>query len=400
MRSAGSSSRTALTVLLLAALAAPLARADVTVQQQVTMKAAGLTIDSTVEQRTSGDKQRRDTQTHCKGFLALFCGNVQSGEIVRLDRQLEWQLEPKKRSYQEQHFLTAEQRAQVQQALQQHLAQMQQCMQQRQPAAASAPDTSQCDLSAPKLQVTQSDEHATVAGHDTRKSSVVISQTCTDRKTGDVCELDYGFDVWLTSDAIPGADEERSFLQNYLKAQGLDQDNPAFNSAMQQMLSAYSDQLKQLRAQAGALKGYPLRTTFRFSFGGEHCARAQQATQQASSRSPSHGLRGLAANAIGGGLGGLFGRHLGPAAPVATEAGTEAANAALSAADKPSSGPASSPTPASSADILSFTTETTSIDTTPISPDQFELPAGWKLVQPKPSRASDTLTCPVQGSGN
>jgi len=46
-----------------------------------------------------------------------------------------------------------------------------------------------------RIDVKQTDEHATLAGHDSRKSSVTLTQTCTDKDTGDVCDLVYGFDV-------------------------------------------------------------------------------------------------------------------------------------------------------------------------------------------------------------
>ena len=33
--------------------------------------------------------------------MSLLCGNAQGGEIVRLDRDVEWTLEPKKQEYRE-----------------------------------------------------------------------------------------------------------------------------------------------------------------------------------------------------------------------------------------------------------------------------------------------------------
>ena len=49
------------------------------------MNLAGINIDVKSTERTSGDKQRKDSTTQCHGLLALVCHNVQSGEIVRLD---------------------------------------------------------------------------------------------------------------------------------------------------------------------------------------------------------------------------------------------------------------------------------------------------------------------------
>src|SRR3974390_3179070 len=87
-----------------AALSWSLAHADVTVEQQTSMSLGGMNIDISSTERTGNDKQRRDSETKCHGLLAMFCRDVQGGEIVRLDKQLEWQLEPKKREYTERQF--------------------------------------------------------------------------------------------------------------------------------------------------------------------------------------------------------------------------------------------------------------------------------------------------------
>src|SRR5665213_2414882 len=132
--------------LSIAAIASAAARADVTVQQQMTMNLASIKVSSTTVERTVSDKQRKDVETRCGGFMSMLCGDAKSGEIVRLDRQVDWQLQPKKQLYQETQFPTAEERALAQQKLQETLDRMKQCMPQQQNAAPAA-DTSGCDLS-------------------------------------------------------------------------------------------------------------------------------------------------------------------------------------------------------------------------------------------------------------
>ncbi|HEY7930240.1 MAG TPA: hypothetical protein VID71_09515, partial [Steroidobacteraceae bacterium] len=163
------------------------ARADVTVQQQSTMALAGINIDLTDTERTSADKQRTDSTVHCHGMLALFCRNLQSAEIRRLDKQLEWSLEPKKRLCTERDFPTAEQRAQAQLAFEQTMAQMKSCPLPQQSAPTAAPDTSHCQMSPAKVDVQQSGEHQMLLGHDAHRSTVTLSQTCTDPQSGHVC---------------------------------------------------------------------------------------------------------------------------------------------------------------------------------------------------------------------
>ncbi|MGH8169583.1 MAG: hypothetical protein ACRETJ_03500, partial [Steroidobacteraceae bacterium] len=279
----------------LAMLPAP-ARADVTVGQKTSMSLGGINIDVASVERTSADKQRSDSTVTCHGLLSLFCHGVEGGRIVRLDKQLEWELQPKKKLYSERPFPTAAQRAAAQKELEAAMEEMKKCPmpQAQSPSQASTPDTSRCQLSSPVLNVTPTGEHATILGHDAHKTNLVLSQTCTDKQTGDVCEMDYGFETWLTADAVPGTDERNAFTRRYLRAQGLDPNNRRLQHTMQQFMAPYADTLKQLQGKAADLKGYPLRTTFYMAFGGPHCGRAKQAQQQqqASSQSPfsMHGI--------------------------------------------------------------------------------------------------------------
>ena len=402
-------------MVIAAALAAatPPARADVTVGQKTSMSLAGMDIDIDSTERTSVDKQRSDSAMHCHGLLALFCRDVAGGSIVRLDKQVEWQLQPKKKLYSERLFPTAEQRAEAQQQLDAAMEEMKKCpMPQAQNASQTGPDTTQCQLSSPVLNVNGTDEHATILGHDARKTSVVLSQTCTDTQTGDVCEIDYGFETWLTTDAIAGSDERSAFVKKYLQAQGLDPNNPKLQHTVQQFMAPYADALKQLRGKAADLKGYPLRTTFYMAFGGPHCGKAKQAAQQQQASSGNRfSMHSLATNALAGGLSGLF-HHGASAISTGSAGGAAASGAANEAADPAASAAANSMTPQSSSGgsaagapvpspgalvrVVSLITETTSIDTSSIPSDQFEIPADWTL-EPQKQVASKAPKCPTAG---
>jgi hypothetical protein len=361
----------------LALMPAP-GRADVTTQESMSLDAAGIVkMHGTTVERTAADKQRKDSEFHCEGFMSLLCGNTKSGEIIRIDRSLEWQLRPDKKSYLEKPFPTPEERALAQKKMQETLDKMKQCQQQQpQKASPASADTSKCELSPPKLEVKQTDEHASLAGHDTRKSSVNMTQTCTDKETGDVCEMVYGFDVWLTGDEIAGAADRRAFARAHMKALGLDENNAAIKGAAQQFLAQYAGTMKELSVKASDLKGYPLRTTFRFSMGGEHCGKAKQSSSQGDDSSQGGGLGGLAAKAGSKLLGGLLSKKSSGSTP------------------DPNQPPAAAPGAAPSMQIIAFTVETTAIDTAAIPAEQFELPAGWTPEKPKAGR-SEEFTCPT-----
>ena len=405
-----------LTLSAVAALAmlVPSARADVTVGQRTSMSLGGINIDIDSVERTSADKQRSDSAVTCHGFLSLFCHGVGGGRIVRLDKQLEWELQPEKKLYSERPFPTAEQRAAAQARVEAAMEEMKKCpMPQPQSASqTTAPDTSRCQMSSPVLNVNATGEHATILGHDASKTSVVLSQTCTDTQTGDVCEFDYGFDTWLTTDEMPGTDERNAFVKKYLQAQGLDPNNPQLQRTVQQFMAPYADQLRQLRGKAADLKGYPLRTTFYMAFGGPHCGKAKQAAQQQASSGSPFSMHSIASSALASGLSGLF--HHGASAIHTDSAGGAAASSAANEAAEPaanaaassmtaqsSSGGAAAPAPAPASGplirVISLTTETTSIDTSSIPADQFEIPADWQLEPRQQQVASSAPKCPTAG---
>lgn len=416
-RSVALAALTTLALALALAIAGP-ARADVTVDQKMTMTLAGMNIDITSTERTSADKQRTDSTTQCHGFLALFCRNVQSGEIRRLDKQLEWDLQPKARTCIEHDFPTAEQRAQAQQQFEATMAQMKACPMPQQ-SAQTGPDTSHCQMSAPKVDVQQSADHATLIGHDAHRTTVTLSQTCTDPQSGHVCQFDYGFDMWLTSDALPGLSEQRDFQQKYMAAQGLDPNNPQLRGMAQQLLAPYADTLKQLQTQGATVQGFPLRSTFFLDYGGPQCGNAQSQQQQQQAQQPArhHGLLGsIAGNAVGTGLSGLFHRSVN--IPTSSVAGEVAANATNQTADAAAAGAANAtatsvanasaahgeqtaaagpvppPTPAGMVRMVSMSTEITAIDTSSIDATQFDLPSGYTIQQPAPAK-KDRPVCPA-----
>lgn len=369
------------------ALAALPAAADVTTQQSIAMDVAGaIKMHGTTTDLITADKERRDSVFHCEGFMSLFCGNMSNGEIIRLDRDLSWQLRPDKKIYTETPFPTPEERAQAQQKMQETLDKVKQCQssQPKRPEANKG-DTSDCDMSPPKVDVRQTDEHATIAGHDARKSSVKLSQTCTNHKTGDVCEFVYGFDTWLTQDAPEGLADQRAFQRAYMTKMGLDPNTPAMKGAMQQFMAPYASTMKDLADKASSLKGYPLRTTFRLIVGGPQCSRGKQDSSSDSGSDSSPGGGGLSGLAAGKLFGMLAKRNQNKDSDSGASSAASAANTAPTLPD-------------GYAQVMAFTTETTAVTVGPVAADQFEIPAGWTLEKSKPGKNQE-FTCPTDDKG-
>jgi hypothetical protein len=405
-----------LTAVLVAGARA--ACADVTIEQQTTFDFSIIKAHGAQTEYTTSDKQRRDSDLHCEGFMSLMCGNAQSADIIRLDRDVQWVLEPKKKEYRETAFPTAAQRQAAEQQMQASLEKMKQCpaTQQR---SAPGPDTSTCEMSPARVEVKQPGTHATVAGHDTQLRQLALTQSCTNQSTGDVCDFVFALDSWLTQDPIAGLDDRRAFEMAYLKKLGLDASNPVTQQQMRQFLAPYADALKQLSSKAADFKGYPLKTVVRIAFGGEHCAAAKQSTPTSASSGNAVGDAGQAAgNAATSSAAGAAGSAAGTAATNAADGGAggsilgSAASAfssklvsGLFAKKQPDPAPSASTPAAGPANGLApgmiqaaqFTTETISISTAPVPAAQFDIPAGWRLIEPK-AKTVQEFSCPKAGS--
>ncbi|MGA7825740.1 MAG: hypothetical protein WCA14_16255, partial [Steroidobacteraceae bacterium] len=249
----------ALAAAAVAWAAAPAARADVVIQQQTTFDVAFIKAHGTSTQSTSPDKQRNDSALQCEGFMSMLCGNTQSADIVRLDKDLRWTLDLKKQEYREAPFPTAAQRQAAEQKAREMMAKMHQC-----PAThtntAAGPDTSKCQMSPPVWDVKTTDTHQSLIGHDSRLTRVSLTQSCRNQDTGDTCDMTIALDTWLTQDQIDGLDQTRAFGVAYRHKLGLDDANDLVQDRMRAFLAPYADSLKQLGSKTAGLQGYPLKT--------------------------------------------------------------------------------------------------------------------------------------------
>jgi hypothetical protein len=390
----------ALAVLIVVAPRA--GRADVTIQQQARFEFAIIKAHATTIELTTTDKQRSDSDFRCEGLLSIVCGNAQSGDIIRLDRDLEWSLEPKNMEYEETPLPTAAQRLAARQEAQAMMEKIKRC-----PAVAQhsapAPDISQCEMSAPRFEVKQIGTHAMLAGHDTQLAQIAMTRSCTNTTTGDVCDFLFALDSWLTQDQITGLADQKSFQDAYRAKLGIEARDPVMQKQLRQFLAPYADGLKQVSAKSGELKGYPLKTVLRVAFGGEHCATvksqptagagpgdgSQAATDAAINSAASNAAANASKNALGSSAlssaasalssklaGGLFKKKADAAAP--------AAESAL---------------PPGMIQAAQISIETISISAAAVPAEKFEIPVGWKRVEPQAKdTGSKEFSCPTTGS--
>jgi len=402
--------RTALAITALAWIAT-VARADVTETRTMRMDIGFGKIDSTTTERISGEKKRTDSNSHCEGFLlSMVCGHMAGGEIVRLDKNVSWRLDPKHKRYTETSFPTPDQIAEIQRQRAEILTKLASCPR---PAGHASPNTSECDMSPPQFDIQNTGETATIAGHVARHSVITMKQTCTKQDTGDACEYVVRVDAWMTEDRIPGYADERTFRESYDRKMGLDPATmTSFAPQLQRFTAQYASALKQVGAKAKDLRGIPLKTTVSISFGGTRCGAAKQqassgggvtanaggaataaaenstsaeagtAAEQAVTRSSGGSLLGSIAGSAAGAfghtlLGGFFAKKTSTSRP-------------------PAAAPAAGSVPMVT--LFSVTTETTDIQNDPIASDEFEVPADWVRHVPKAARNPSQFSCPTVGT--
>ena len=382
------------------------ALADVTVQEQTTFDLSLIKAHGTSTELTSGDKQRRDSDMHCDGMMSLFCRNMGAGEITRLDKDLVWTLNPKDKSYTETHFPTAAERQAIEEKMRAAMEKLKQCPPR---PDSNAPDTSKCQMSPPKIDAHQTDQHMTIAGHDARLSQISLTESCHTPDNSDTCDFVIAMDSWLTQDEIPGIADRKAFVEAHLKKLGLTDANGSTQKMLQQFLAPYQDALKDVSAKAKDFKGYPLKTSIRILFGGAQCAAAKNANasgtggtvgdasaaagQAAASSTTSEAESAAgqaAANAAGNST---AGRIFGSAAGAFTNK-LASGLFAKKAASAPAATPATN-VPPNMAQLAVITMETTSISAAPIPAEQFEIPAGWKLITPKARPEGKEVSCPT-----
>ena len=337
----------------------------------------------------TADKRREDTESHCEGMMSLVCGNLQGGEIVRLDRDVTWHLEPAKKRYREQTFATPEELAAMRAKMQANLEKMRSCpvSQKQQPI-----DKSKCTMSPPKFEVHKTDDKMTIAGHDAQKTSATMTETCTDKESGDVCDTVVALDVWLTEDSLPGGGDRRAFAAAYAKKLGLDDTQGIMRGEAAKFLAPYQSQIKQLTDKSGDFKGQPLKTSLRVLMGGPQCkskAKAGDSTGGGTSATDGNPMGDVkeAGKAIGSLMGGLFKKKK-------TDESQDAAGAA--APGSPAAPDAKTPDPFSQyVQLATFSTETVSINADAIPAARFEIPPDWAKEAPKPAKGGDDeFTCP------
>jgi hypothetical protein len=397
-----------LAALSIMGLAMPLgALADVTVQQQTTLNVSIVKAHITTTEQIAGNSRRTESELRCEGMMSLVCGKNLHADIVRLDRGVIWNIEPKKQRYVETPFLTSEQRRAALARTEEAMEKLKSC----QAGSSAAVDISKCELSAPRLSVQQTDEIARIVGHDAPRTHFMLVQTCKAADPSQACELTYSFDVWLARDDIPAWHERREFQSRYFTQLGLVDSNDGLSPDLKRYLAPYAGAMQQLSEKSQDLKGYPLKTAFRLSFTGTPCG-SPQSTQSNGTSAPLAGAERAAADATasstqqaaGWGAADAVSRSTGSSAGgyVAGSAVGAFAGSLVSGLFARKNKPQTAATatdstilnPATATTVVELTFETLAISAEPIPAEQFEPPAAWSRVLAGNNGEADLPHCP------
>jgi len=282
-----------------------LASADITIEQQVAIDGFGPMKLGAMEGKTvtaiSKDAARTEHQTQLKSKLLRALVKGSSGntvQIIRLDLEHIDEVDVANKQYTEMSF--QEMRDNLNQALQGARGADAGKGQPQQAPSGAPVDESQCLWSPARADIDQTGEHATIAGADTGRATVTVTQTCTDKSKGTSCDFVFQLDQWLAADVL-GEAETREFWRSYAKKMHLDGDLTAnMQSSARAVFDRYQNGWGEAMKQAGRLKGYPLKTVFSMHFGGPQCTSTDGNTgAAANSSSPPTTSGGLIVGLFG-----------------------------------------------------------------------------------------------------
>jgi len=388
----------------LAVLASANAIADITMQQRINVEAGGamsmLASEGTVTTSISNDRSWSESRMESKSsFMGAFGKNLNSISIMRLDKNLTWQLMPDEQQYSEMTF--EQMRAQLEQSREQ-LEEMQQSGS----AGALPVSAEDCQWSDSEVDVRETGERKRFANVKAKQHIITIRETCTVPESGQTCVLTWTMENWMAK-KIPGHDEAMAFNEALGEKLGIEDMTSGMQMISRSLMSMFKEGWEEALDEASELNGYPVKTVMQMEMGGESCTAtsgqpiamddiwgsALDASIDAGARTAgSHAgskVTQEATEAMGGGVSGSI------AGSAVGAASGEVISGLLRHFGKKKKKPEPQPQPGTSANtsagaptnaatgsvvLFRISSELTEISDDRIPADRFEVPAGWKKV--------------------
>jgi hypothetical protein len=386
----------------LATLATSNAFADITMQQRIKVEAGGslsfLSSGSTVTSSIANDKSWTESKTQSKSkLMGSFGGNNDSISIMRVDKDLVWQLSPEKKQYTEMTF--EQMRAQIEEGMEQ-LRQLQQ----NGGESALPVKEEDCEWSNPILEKNDTGIKKRFANVKAEQHIITVRETCTVPESGQTCVLTWTTEHWMAK-RMPGDDEAIAF--NQAVAQKLGTEDMVFGAqaASKPLLAMFQAGWEEALDEMSELNGYPVKTVMQMEMGGESCTamsgeqiamddvwdNAMDAGIDAAGRTAGqHAGQAVAketADAMGDSVGGsIAGSAVGAASGEVISGFLKRfgkknkKNKPEPVASAPAGTPTETETTAGSVVLFRITSELVEFSDDDVPADRFEVPAGWKKV--------------------
>lgn len=350
--------------------------ADVTLQHRISVEGLGImsagNMSGTTRTAISGERSRTDSDIQLQSRLVRMLAHGAVGptaQIIRLDEDKVDQLDVRRKQYTEVTF--AELKARLQKAIDQTRENQGQG---GGPEGQKPMDDSKCEWLDPKVEVRRPGEKGTYAGFEAERVTIVASQPCKDKETGAICEVALSLDEWLAPKFASSAEADR-FHRAYAQKIGLDLSSGRgaygdgdISQRAQSMFGRYAGIWGEIASKTRDVKGYPVRMSFAFAFGGEQCRNSPSQQQKQSSEGGTVNTPGALAGQMAGKLGSLFHRKKDDSPSTADPAAQPAQ-------------PASAPVlPGGLVPIVTLSSELLSVSTDNVSSDVFEVPPDFKKV--------------------
>ena len=351
---------------------ASVASADVTVENRIAVTGTGImsagNMTGTTKTTISGERSRTDSDIQLQSKVVRMFAHGAVGptaEIVRLDQDKIDHLDLNRKQYTEQTF--EDMRARLQKALDKTQDSQGPGEDHRGQDTQKPMDDSKCEWLDPKVDVRRSGEKATYAGFEAERLTITASQPCKDKETGAICEVALSLDEWLAPGFTANTEAEK-FHRAYAQKIGLDLTTGRggfgggdINQRAQSMFGRYQGIWSEIVARTKDVKGYPVKTSFAFAFGGTQCKNVQSQQQQ-DSGSDTAGTSGGLAGQVAGKLGSMFHRKK---------------DDSQAAADPAAPAPVTA-LPDGLVPLITMTSELVSVSTAGVAADLFEVPADFK----------------------
>tara|TARA_R110002110_G_scaffold406421_1_gene626477 strand:- start:311041 stop:312201 length:1161 start_codon:yes stop_codon:yes gene_type:complete len=364
--------------------------ADISYAQRVSIEAAGgmslFASDAEILTQIAEDRSRTESRVQMKSRLArMFAGSGDTATIVRLDKQLIWDLDLDKKQYTQMSFAQA--REQLEAAMK--------SMQDAQSSGGGSLPVSEedCSWSEADLSVEHPRGTEKVADIKTKKHIVRMQQSCTDRDTGKTCDMTWMLEAWMAK-KVPGEKEVQRFHQQYAQAMGLGDLEQQMHGPARSLLSMFGGNWGEVMEEFKEIRGYPMRTAMQMEIGGEQCttasgqpiglddvwADASTAGYNAALDQAGAEAGSAVADAAGTSLGDSIGGAIGGAAVGAAASELIGGFTGMFRKSKPSEKPAEAQANTAGAPVTLFriTSEVTSWGEVTVPQDRFAEPAGWK----------------------